>query len=109
MLSWGWGCWGSLPALHASCCLALATQPPLLWLCPFQVPPPCPEPSSMNHWQFQSPQRMQQTNVALLGRETVGNKVRSAAPGPSPKSPLPSRPDKSSLYPSGAGALRVQP
>ncbi|OWK17467.1 PPP1R32 [Cervus elaphus hippelaphus] len=41
------------------------------------VPPPCPEPSSMNHWQFQSPQRMQQTNVALLGRETVGNKEPS--------------------------------
>ncbi|XP_069421134.1 stabilizer of axonemal microtubules 4 isoform X1 [Ovis canadensis] len=42
-----------------------------------RVPPPCPEPSSMNHWQFQSPQRMQQTNVALLGRETVGNKEPS--------------------------------
>lgn len=43
----------------------------------------------MNHWQFQSPQRMQQTNVALLGRETVGNKVRSGyqPPAPNPHSP----------------------
>ncbi|KAF3822143.1 hypothetical protein GH733_007517 [Mirounga leonina] len=39
-----------------------------------RVPPPGPEPSSMSHRQFQPPQRMQQTNVALLGRETVGNK-----------------------------------
>ncbi|XP_004469411.2 stabilizer of axonemal microtubules 4 [Dasypus novemcinctus] len=40
-----------------------------------RAPPPCPEPSSsMTHWQFQAPQRVQQTNVALLGRETVGNK-----------------------------------
>ncbi|XP_037694168.1 protein phosphatase 1 regulatory subunit 32 [Choloepus didactylus] len=39
-----------------------------------RAPPPCPEPGSMNHWQFQAPQRVQQTNVALLGRETVGNK-----------------------------------
>ncbi|XP_004683444.1 PREDICTED: protein phosphatase 1 regulatory subunit 32 [Condylura cristata] len=40
-----------------------------------RMPPPGPEPSSMNPWQFQPPQRMQQTNVALLGRETaVGNK-----------------------------------
>nr|KAF6466050.1 hypothetical protein HJG63_011377 [Rousettus aegyptiacus] len=28
----------------------------------------------MSHWQLQHPQRAQQTNVALLGRETVGNK-----------------------------------
>ncbi|XP_077604908.1 stabilizer of axonemal microtubules 4 isoform X2 [Crocuta crocuta] len=39
-----------------------------------RVAPPGPEPSSMSHWQFQPPQRVQQTNVALLGRETVGNK-----------------------------------
>nr|XP_035953801.1 protein phosphatase 1 regulatory subunit 32 isoform X1 [Halichoerus grypus] len=39
-----------------------------------RVPPPSPEPSSMSHRQFQPPQHMQQTNVALLGRETVGNK-----------------------------------
>ncbi|MBZ3875965.1 Protein phosphatase 1 regulatory subunit 32 [Sciurus carolinensis] len=39
-----------------------------------RVPPPSPEPSSMSHRQFQPPQRLQQTNVALLGRETVGNK-----------------------------------
>ncbi|XP_032212802.1 protein phosphatase 1 regulatory subunit 32 isoform X1 [Mustela erminea] len=39
-----------------------------------RVPPPGPEPSSMSHQQFQPPQRVQQTNVALLGRETVGNK-----------------------------------
>ncbi|XP_007943089.1 protein phosphatase 1 regulatory subunit 32 [Orycteropus afer afer] len=32
------------------------------------------EPCSMSHWQFQPPQRMQQSNVAMLGRETVGNK-----------------------------------
>ncbi|KAG8505701.1 Protein phosphatase 1 regulatory subunit 32 [Galemys pyrenaicus] len=39
-----------------------------------RMPPPGPEPSSMNPWQFQPPQRMQQTNVSLLGRESVGNK-----------------------------------
>ncbi|XP_017733931.1 PREDICTED: protein phosphatase 1 regulatory subunit 32 isoform X4 [Rhinopithecus bieti] len=39
-----------------------------------RVPPPCPEPSSMSHQQFQPLHRMQQTNVALLGRETVGKK-----------------------------------
>ncbi|KAM5225665.1 stabilizer of axonemal microtubules 4 isoform 2-T2 [Hipposideros larvatus] len=38
------------------------------------VSTPGPELSSMSHWQFQPPQRVQQTNVALLGRETVGNK-----------------------------------
>ncbi|XP_018892501.3 stabilizer of axonemal microtubules 4 isoform X2 [Gorilla gorilla gorilla] len=38
------------------------------------VPPPCPEPSSVSHQQFQPLHRMQQTNVALLGRETVGKK-----------------------------------
>ncbi|XP_045711377.1 protein phosphatase 1 regulatory subunit 32 [Phyllostomus hastatus] len=36
--------------------------------------PPSPEPRSMSHWQFQHPQRIQQTNVALPGREMVGNK-----------------------------------
>ncbi|XP_036115703.1 protein phosphatase 1 regulatory subunit 32 [Molossus molossus] len=39
-----------------------------------RVPPLSPGLSSMSHWQFQHPQRLQQTNVALLGRETVGNK-----------------------------------
>uniref|UniRef100_A0A8C5P0Y6 Stabilizer of axonemal microtubules 4 n=1 Tax=Jaculus jaculus TaxID=51337 RepID=A0A8C5P0Y6_JACJA len=39
-----------------------------------RMPPANPQPSSMNHWPYQPPQRMQQTNVALLGRETVGNK-----------------------------------
>ncbi|XP_050612906.1 protein phosphatase 1 regulatory subunit 32 isoform X2 [Macaca thibetana thibetana] len=39
-----------------------------------RVPPPCPEPSSVSHQQFQPLHRMQQTNVALLGRETVGKK-----------------------------------
>ncbi|KAF5927348.1 hypothetical protein HPG69_018948 [Diceros bicornis minor] len=39
-----------------------------------RVPPPGPEPNSTTHHEFQPPQRMQQTNVALLGRETVGNK-----------------------------------
>ncbi|XP_024430249.2 stabilizer of axonemal microtubules 4 [Desmodus rotundus] len=36
--------------------------------------PPGPEFSSMSHWQFQHPQRVQQTNVPLPGREIVGNK-----------------------------------
>uniref|UniRef100_A0A8D1XV38 Uncharacterized protein n=1 Tax=Sus scrofa TaxID=9823 RepID=A0A8D1XV38_PIG len=46
-----------------------------------RVPPPSgPEPSSMSHRQFQPPKRVQQTNVALLGRETVGNKVRPEVP-----------------------------
>ncbi|KAM6158086.1 stabilizer of axonemal microtubules 4 [Rhynchocyon petersi] len=39
-----------------------------------RAPPPRPELSSLSHWQFQPPQRRQQTNVAMLGRETVGNK-----------------------------------
>ncbi|XP_011848724.1 PREDICTED: protein phosphatase 1 regulatory subunit 32 isoform X3 [Mandrillus leucophaeus] len=39
-----------------------------------RVPRPCPEPSSVSHQQFQPLHRMQQTNVALLGRETVGKK-----------------------------------
>nr|XP_055137760.1 succinate dehydrogenase assembly factor 2, mitochondrial isoform X5 [Symphalangus syndactylus] len=39
-----------------------------------RVPPPCPEPSSVSHQQFQPLHQMQQTNVALLGRETVGKK-----------------------------------
>ncbi|XP_012518182.1 PREDICTED: protein phosphatase 1 regulatory subunit 32 isoform X2 [Propithecus coquereli] len=39
-----------------------------------RVPPPGPELSSTSHRQFQPPQRVQQTNVALLGRETVGKK-----------------------------------
>lgn len=43
-----------------------------------QVPPL--ERSSLSQWQFQHPQRVQQTNVSLLGRETVGNKVRPGHP-----------------------------
>uniref|UniRef100_A0A2K6SCF7 Stabilizer of axonemal microtubules 4 n=1 Tax=Saimiri boliviensis boliviensis TaxID=39432 RepID=A0A2K6SCF7_SAIBB len=39
-----------------------------------RVPPSHPEPSSLSHQQFQPPHRMQQTNVALLARETVGKK-----------------------------------
>ncbi|XP_035118790.2 stabilizer of axonemal microtubules 4 isoform X2 [Callithrix jacchus] len=39
-----------------------------------RVPPSHPESSSLSHQQFQPPHRMQQTNVALLGRETVGKK-----------------------------------
>ncbi|KAM8819638.1 stabilizer of axonemal microtubules 4 [Rhynchonycteris naso] len=39
-----------------------------------RVAPPGPELSSVSHWQFQPPQRVQQTNVSLLGRETLGNK-----------------------------------
>lgn len=73
-----------LPVLLHPCCLSLATQPPFLWLCPLQVPAPGPELSSMSHWQFQPPQRLQQTNVALLGRETVGKKVRPGVANPIP-------------------------
>ncbi|XP_006875111.1 PREDICTED: protein phosphatase 1 regulatory subunit 32 [Chrysochloris asiatica] len=36
--------------------------------------PRAPERSSMSPWQLQPPQWKQQTNVAMLGRETVGNK-----------------------------------
>lgn len=36
----------------------------------------------MTHWHFQPPQRVQQTNVSLLGREMVGNKVRPGVPQP---------------------------
>ncbi|XP_007526452.1 stabilizer of axonemal microtubules 4 isoform X2 [Erinaceus europaeus] len=39
-----------------------------------RMPAPGPELSSAGHRPFQHPQRLQQTNVALLGRETVGNK-----------------------------------
>nr|XP_018892502.2 protein phosphatase 1 regulatory subunit 32 isoform X3 [Gorilla gorilla gorilla] len=49
-------------------------QPPSQALPGDPVPPPCPEPSSVSHQQFQPLHRMQQTNVALLGRETVGKK-----------------------------------
>ncbi|XP_049635953.1 protein phosphatase 1 regulatory subunit 32 [Suncus etruscus] len=42
-----------------------------------KVPVLMTEPSTTNLWQFQSPQRMQQTNVPLLGREAVGNKEPS--------------------------------
>ncbi|KAK1335428.1 hypothetical protein QTO34_003214 [Cnephaeus nilssonii] len=43
-------------------------------MAPLHGPPPGPERSSVTHWQFQHPQRVQQTNVSLLGREMVGNK-----------------------------------
>ncbi|XP_021563231.1 protein phosphatase 1 regulatory subunit 32 isoform X2 [Carlito syrichta] len=39
-----------------------------------RLPLPGPEPGSVSHRPFQPPQRLQQTNVALLGRETVGKK-----------------------------------
>ncbi|XP_051003023.1 protein phosphatase 1 regulatory subunit 32 isoform X2 [Acomys russatus] len=39
-----------------------------------RMPTPNPQPASMSHRPYQPPQRMQQTNVALLGRESVGNK-----------------------------------
>ncbi|XP_045429990.1 protein phosphatase 1 regulatory subunit 32 [Pipistrellus kuhlii] len=42
-----------------------------------RVPPPSLERSSLSQWQFQHPQRVQQTNVSLLGRETVGHKEPS--------------------------------
>lgn len=55
------------------------SQPPslpsCLWLCSLQIPAPRPQSASMSHRPYQTPQRMQQTNVALLGRESVGNKV----------------------------------
>ncbi|OBS58794.1 hypothetical protein A6R68_10122 [Neotoma lepida] len=41
-----------------------------------RMPAPSPQPASMNR-SYQPPQRMQQTNVALLGRESVGNKEPS--------------------------------
>lgn len=69
--------------LLALCCLSLATPVSFLWS--LQVPPLGPESSSLSHWQFQPPQRLQQSNVAMLGRETVGNKV-----GPAPACPSPS-------------------
>ncbi|XP_075403671.1 stabilizer of axonemal microtubules 4 [Tenrec ecaudatus] len=41
-------------------------------------PPASPELGSMTHCQFQPPQRMQQqSNLAMLGRESVGNKEPS--------------------------------
>ncbi|KAL6085920.1 hypothetical protein STEG23_018133 [Scotinomys teguina] len=39
-----------------------------------RMPAPSPQPASTNYRSYQPPQRMQQTNVALLGRESVGNK-----------------------------------
>uniref|UniRef100_A0A5F9CWL6 Stabilizer of axonemal microtubules 4 n=1 Tax=Oryctolagus cuniculus TaxID=9986 RepID=A0A5F9CWL6_RABIT len=47
-----------------------ATERPLN----LRVPPLGPEPGSLSHRQFQPPQRLQQSNVAMLGRETIGNK-----------------------------------
>lgn len=39
-----------------------------------RMPTPSSQPASMSHRSYQPPQRMQQSNVALLGRESVGNK-----------------------------------
>ncbi|XP_031240586.1 protein phosphatase 1 regulatory subunit 32 [Mastomys coucha] len=39
-----------------------------------RMPTPSPQTASMSHRSYQPPQRMQQTNVALLGKESVGNK-----------------------------------
>ncbi|XP_032751240.1 protein phosphatase 1 regulatory subunit 32 [Rattus rattus] len=39
-----------------------------------RMPTPSSQPTSMSHRSYQPPQRMQQSNVALLGRESVGNK-----------------------------------
>lgn len=106
----GWGCVCLCPPALPPCCFTLTTQPPCLWLCPLQVPPPSPEPSSMTR-QFQPPQRMQQTNVSLLGQETVGNKVRPGVPSRHPQIPTFSEltsPHSLSLL-SHAGAHRVQP
>nr|XP_008272632.2 protein phosphatase 1 regulatory subunit 32 isoform X1 [Oryctolagus cuniculus]XP_008272633.2 protein phosphatase 1 regulatory subunit 32 isoform X1 [Oryctolagus cuniculus]XP_008272634.2 protein phosphatase 1 regulatory subunit 32 isoform X1 [Oryctolagus cuniculus] len=47
-----------------------ATERPLN----LRVPSLGPEPGSLSHRQFQPPQRLQQSNVAMLGRETIGNK-----------------------------------
>lgn len=99
--------WLCVPSLHPRS-LSPATQPPPLWACPLQVPAPGPELTSTSHLQFQPPQRLQQTNVALLGRESVGNKVRPGAPTPHPKSPR--RPDLTGpLGSSCAGAHGVHP
>lgn len=80
-----------LPApLSIPAASAWPPQPPFWWFCALQVPPHCPEPSSVSHQQFQPLHRMQQTNVALLGRETVGKKVRLATPSLHPQIPTPS-------------------
>ncbi|XP_054998677.1 protein phosphatase 1 regulatory subunit 32 isoform X2 [Sorex araneus] len=42
-----------------------------------RVPAPPPEPCTMSLRQFQSPQRLQQTNLGLLGRQSTGNKEPS--------------------------------
>ncbi|XP_021491757.2 stabilizer of axonemal microtubules 4 isoform X2 [Meriones unguiculatus] len=39
-----------------------------------RMPAPSPQSATMSHRSYQPPQRMQQTNVALLGRESIGNK-----------------------------------
>ncbi|ERE78997.1 protein phosphatase 1 regulatory subunit 32 [Cricetulus griseus] len=39
-----------------------------------RMPAPSPQSASVTHRSYQPPQRIQQTNVAMLGRESVGNK-----------------------------------
>uniref|UniRef100_A0A8C6RGB7 Stabilizer of axonemal microtubules 4 n=1 Tax=Nannospalax galili TaxID=1026970 RepID=A0A8C6RGB7_NANGA len=39
-----------------------------------RMPAPSPQPASTSQRSYQPPPRMQQSNVSLLGRETVGNK-----------------------------------
>ncbi|XP_045411783.1 protein phosphatase 1 regulatory subunit 32 [Lemur catta] len=64
-----------------------------------RVPPPSPELSSMSHRQFQPPQRVRQTNVALLGRETVGKKESTGFSSNNPTYVWnPHDPDKDNRY-----------
>lgn len=39
-----------------------------------RMPDPSPQPANMGYRSYQPPPRMQQSNIAMLGRETVGNK-----------------------------------
>ncbi|XP_073071857.1 stabilizer of axonemal microtubules 4 isoform X2 [Manis javanica] len=58
-----------------------------------------PEPSSMSRWQFRPPQRAQPTDVAPLGRETVGNKEPTGFSLNNPSYvPSPYDPDKDNHY-----------
>ncbi|EGW05474.1 Uncharacterized protein C11orf66-like [Cricetulus griseus] len=57
-----------------------STKNPIVFQPPSQafpgdpMPAPSPQSASVTHRSYQPPQRIQQTNVAMLGRESVGNK-----------------------------------